>query len=126
VNPRQNIDLLVLLIQKILQLLHLCLQRPDTVLERLCISTREGSTTQLIAGLALESHARALRTAWADAIAADLLTSATIAGLGNTTLGAVSDFDHLHGEYSRHDGAMEVYVYLRENEYSMGIKYRYK
>lgn len=45
-------------------------------------------------------------TAWTDSITANLLASASITGLGDTTLGAVADLDHFHRENSRHLGWM--------------------
>lgn len=101
-DSRQHIDLLVLLIQQVLQILHLGFQRSHSLLERLRISSGKGATTEFVTGLALETDIGALGATWSNAVAANLLTSAAITGLRNTALRTIADLDHFHGENARH------------------------
>ena len=89
-------------VQQILQLLDLTLQRSYTLFQRLGITPWESSTAQFIAGFALEANVGTLRTARGDAITANLLASASIASLRNSTLSTGANLDHLHGKDSRH------------------------
>jgi len=99
---RQHIDLLILFVQQVLQFPHFRLERAYSLLQRLGVSTRECSSTELVARLALEAHVGTLRAAWPDAIAAYLLAAAAITGLGNPALRIRPNLDHLHRQYPRH------------------------
>jgi hypothetical protein len=98
----QHVDLLVLLIQQILQFPHFGLQRTYSLLQRFGISTRERSSTELVAGLALEADVGTLRAAGSYAIAAYLLAATAITGLGNPALRTRPNLDHFHRKYARH------------------------
>lgn len=101
-NLGQHVDLLILLIQQVFQFSDFEFERSHSIFERFGISAREGSSTELIAGLAFESDIGALGAAWANAITANLLASASIAGLRNTTLCCIAHPDDLHGQNARH------------------------
>ena len=95
--PGQDIDLLVLLVQEILQVLHFCLQGTHALLQRLRITAGKSSAAQLVARSALEAHVGALCTARSNTVAADLLASASVTGLGDPALAAgAADLDHFH------------------------------
>jgi hypothetical protein len=98
----QHVDLLVLLVQQVLEFADLALELPHALLERLGVSTWEGAAAQLVAGAALEADAGALRAAGSDAIAANLLATAAVAGLSNPALGAGAHLDNFHGEDAGH------------------------
>ena len=104
----QDVDLFVLFIQQVFELLDLRLQRPDPFFQRLGVPSRKRSPAEFIARLALEPHRCALRAAWRDAVASDLLGPASIAGLSNSTLRTRAHLDHFHREYSRHLGRLNV------------------
>jgi hypothetical protein len=97
VHLGQHVYLLVLLIQQVLEFPHFQLELSNALLERLGVTPGEGAAAELVAGLAFESDVCALRACWADAIAADLLASAAVAGLGDAALGAAADLDDFHG-----------------------------
>jgi len=103
-NAREHINLLIFLVEQLLQLAHLCLQESYALLQRLGISSWEGATAQLVAGLAFESDVGALRATGADSVAAYFLGATSVAGLGDAGLATLPDFDYLHRQYSRHDG----------------------
>lgn len=94
--PGEHVDLLVLLIEEVLEISHLGLQRAHPILERLCVSSGEGATAEFVAGLALETDVGTLGAARSNAVATDLLASTAIAGLGDTALGAVAHLDDFH------------------------------
>ena len=87
-NSRKHIDLLVLLIEQLLQLADLCLQESYALLERLGVTSGKCATAELVAGLALKTNVGALCATWANAIAAYLLRTASIAGLCDAGLAA--------------------------------------
>ncbi len=97
VHLGQHVQLLILLIQQILQFANFSFEGTHSFFKRLGISARERSSTQLVAGLALEADIGALGATRPNAIASYLLTSAAVAGLGNATLGSGSHLDHFHG-----------------------------
>ena len=102
-DPRENVDLLILFVQKILQIFNLCFQGSYTFLQGLGIATRERAAAQFITRFALEPNIGALGTAWSDAVTTNLFTSATITGLGDPTLSAgTTDLDHFHGQDTGH------------------------
>lgn len=103
---REHINLLILFIQQVLEIPNFRLQGAHSFLQRLGISTRESTATELVASFAFEADIGALCTTGTDAVATDFLASATITGLGDTTLRAVPDLDHFHRENSRHVGRM--------------------
>ena len=105
-NAREHIYLFILFVQQILEISNFGLQGAHSFLQRLGVSTGEGTATELVAGFAFEADIGALCTTGTDAVATDLLASATITGLGDTTLRAVPDLDHFHRENSRHVGWM--------------------
>jgi hypothetical protein len=94
--PRQNVDLLILFVQQILQIPYFCLQSPHSFLQRLGVPTRKSAATQFVACLAFETDIGALCTTWMDTITANLFASASITGLGNTTLRTAANLDHFH------------------------------
>jgi hypothetical protein len=96
-NSREHIDLLVLLIKQLFQLADLCLQESYALFERLCVTSGKRATAELIAGLALEANVGALCATRANAIAAYLLRTASIACLCDAGLAARPDFDNFHG-----------------------------
>lgn len=102
-HPGEDIDLLVLLIEQVLELAHLGLERPDPLLEGLGVATRKGASAELVAGAALEPHRGALRACRAHSVTADLLASTTIARLRDAALRSRPDLDDLHGQDARHD-----------------------
>ena len=104
VYPRQHVNLLVFFVEQILQLANLGLERPHALLKRLCVTTWEGATAELVACLALEADVDALSAAGADAVAANFLGATSVAGLGNARLGGGPDLDNFHGKNSRHGG----------------------
>jgi hypothetical protein len=104
VHAREHVNLLVLLVEQLLELAHLGLQKPHALLQRLGVASREGAPAELVARLALESDIGALRTARADAVAAYLLGATAVACLGNAGLAVGADLDHLHGQDSGHGG----------------------
>lgn len=103
-QARENVDLLILFVEETFQFPHFGFQCPYAVLQRLCIASREGTTAELVARAALEADVGTLGAAGPDAIAANLFTSTSIAGLGNAALGAVAHADHLHRDNARHCG----------------------
>lgn len=112
-DSREHIDLFVLLIQQVLEIPDFRLQRAYSFLQGFGVAARESATTQFIARFALEANVGALSATWSDAVTTDLLASASITGLGNTTLGAVADLDHFHRKNSRHFGGMLWRICLR-------------
>ena len=92
----KEVDLLVSFVQEVLQLSNLGLQSPDPLFKRFGISSRESSSTELVAGLALEADVLALGAAGGDAIAANLLAAASIARLSDSALRVRSNLDDLH------------------------------
>lgn len=102
----QHVDLLILLVQQILQLPNLRLQGADALLERLGVASWKGTTAELVAGAAFKANIGALRAARANAIAANLLAAASVAGLGDTALGARAHLDDLHRQNSWHFGGL--------------------
>lgn len=104
--PGENVDLLVFFVEEVLQILDFCLQIPHPLFQRFGVSSREGAATQFVARFTFESNAGTLRTAWANTITANLLASASVAGLGDAALGA-ADLDHFHWQDTRHFGGMD-------------------
>ena len=102
----EDVDLFVLLVQKVLQLLDFSLERSHAFLQRLGVAAGKCATTQLVARLALKTDVGALRTTRANAITANLLAATAIAGLCDATLGTVADLDDFHGENAGHCGWM--------------------
>lgn len=111
--PGENVDLLVLFVEEVLQILDLSLQIPHTLLQRFGVSSREGAATQFVARFTFESNIGTLRAAWANTITANLLASASVAGLGDAALGA-ADLDHFHWQDTRHFGGMGGRIGRRE------------
>lgn len=103
-DSRKHIDLLVFLVKQLLQLSDLSFQLSHTLLKRLCVAPGECATTELVAGFALEANIGALCATWANAVAAYLLGTASVAGLCYAGLTARPDFDYFHRQYSRHVG----------------------
>lgn len=101
-NLREHVDLLVLTIQEIFQLLDLRFQGSNSLFQRLGISSRKSSSTQLVACLAFEPHIGALGATRCDAVASNLFAPTSVAGLGNPALGAGSNLDHFHGQNAWH------------------------
>lgn len=60
----EHLDLLVLLVQKILQLANFTLENSHTLLQGLGVAPRKGPPTELVRRLALKAHIRALRARW--------------------------------------------------------------
>jgi len=104
VDPREHINLLVLLTEQLLQLANLPFQQTHSLLERLGVTPGKRSATELIAGLAFETDIGALCATRADAVAADLLGATSIACLCDAGLATGPNLDHFHRQYSRHDG----------------------
>jgi hypothetical protein len=105
VNAREHVDFLILFVQQILEISDLCLEGSHTFLQRFGISTWERAAAQFVACFALETNVGALGTAWSNAIAANLLASATITGLGDPALSAgATNLDHFHGQDTGHFG----------------------
>lgn len=92
----EDIDLFFLLVEQVLELAHLALEGPDPFLEGLGVSTGKGASAELVTRPTLKADAGTLGARRPDAIAADLLAAASIAGLSNATLRRRPDFDHLH------------------------------
>lgn len=101
-NPRQNVDFLILLVQQVLQALHFRFQRPHPFFQRLRISSRESPSAQLVACFALEAHVRTLSTAGGDAVTSDFLAPTSVTGLCNPTLCTSPNFYDFHGKNPRH------------------------
>lgn len=103
----KHIDLLVFLVEQLLQLADLSFKQPHALFERLCITSWERPSTELVASLAFKANVGALCAAWANAIAAYLLRAASVAGLCDAGLAARADLDNFHRQYTRHvDGGL--------------------
>lgn len=101
-NPRKNVDFLILLVQQVLQLLHFRFQRPHPFFQRLRISSRESPSAKLVACFALEAHIRTLRTAGGNAVTSYFLASTSVTGLRDPTLCTRPNFYDFHRKNSRH------------------------
>ncbi len=101
-HPGEHVDFLVFLVEQLLQLAHLRLQRAHSLFQGLGVSSGKGATAKLIARLTLKAHVGALCAAGANAVTADLLGAAAIACLSDAGLAIRADLDHLHGQDSRH------------------------
>lgn len=112
-DARKQFNFFIFFVQKILEIAHFRLQRPNPLLQRLGVSSRKRSSTQLVASLALESDRGALAAARADAVASDFFAPTSIAGLGNTALGVVAHLDHFHRQDARHGGDLSRVVYRK-------------
>lgn len=105
--PRQDVDLLIFLVQKILQIFDFRLQTADSLFQRFGISSRERSAAQFVASTALEANVGALGAAGSDTVTADLFASASITGLGDAARRtSAANLDHFHGQDTRHVGQM--------------------
>lgn len=102
-DARQDINLLVFLVQEIFQFPHFGFQRPDPFFQGLSVTSRESSSTKLIAGLTHEADVGALRTAGRDSITAYFLAPTAITSLSNPALSTRPHLDDLHWENARHD-----------------------
>lgn len=74
-DARKYIDLFVLFVQQVLQLSHFGFEGPHALLQTLGVASGEGTSAELVAGLAFEANVGALGTARSHTIAADLLAS---------------------------------------------------
>lgn len=103
-NSREHIDLLIFLVKQLFQFANFSFQTPHTILQRLCVTSWKGSSTQLVTRFTFKSDIGTLRTGRADSIAAYLFASATITGLCYTALVGRTHPYHLHRKYARHIG----------------------
>ncbi len=95
-DAREHVDLLVLFVEQVLELAHFGLETSDAVFQRLCVTSRKSSPTQLVARLALEPDIGALRTAWSYAVTPDLLAATPVTGLCDPTRRSAPHANHLH------------------------------
>ena len=109
VHLGEHVDLLVLLVQQILEFPDLAFQGANPLFQRLGVSAGERASAEFIARAAFEADVGTLRAAGSDAIAANLLAAAAVAGLGDTALRTRAHLDNLHGEYSGHLGGCFVH-----------------
>ena len=98
----EHVDLLVPQVELVLEFAYFGLQGANTLLQGLGVAPWKGASTELVAGATFEADGGALRTARSDAVAANLLASTSIAGLGDAALSGRTDLDHLHREDARH------------------------
>ena len=100
----QHVDFLVLLVQQVLEFANLGFQSAHPFLQRLCVTSRKGTTAQFVASLALKADVQTLCATWADTVASDFLGATSVASLSDAGLGAGADLDHFHGQDAWHDG----------------------
>lgn len=108
--PREHVNLFVLLVEQLFELACLGLEDPHALLQGLGVAPGEGATAELVAGLALKADIGALCAAGADSVAAYLLGSTSVAGLGDAGLAVGPDFDHFHGQNAGHGGGCVLRV----------------